>query len=113
MLMELPYELIYTIADHLPPRDILNFRNVCKQIHNILEKENSAIILGQCLTYNSNILSSYSINFIEYLKFIQEIFENYNVRGPKIQRKYGNNDPKLFWASRRSRTVDALVPTQW
>ena len=107
MLMDLPHELIYTIASHLPPKDILNFRNVCKQIHNILEKEKSAIMLGQCLSYNNNLLSDYSLNSI------QEMFENYNIRDHKIHKKYGHYDIKLFWASRRSRVVDALIPTHW
>ena len=111
MLMDLPHELIYTIADHLPPRDIINLRNVCKQFHNILEKEYSAIKLQQCLT--NNILEDYSKSFEEYLRFIQEIFEHYNIRDHKIHSKYGNYDIKLYWASRRSRLVDALVPTHW
>lgn len=126
MILDLPDEMIYTIASHLPPRDVLNLRSTCKRTSILLARERSVIILDKCIKQNFHdtiddmpvVLHNFAENLKECLNFLQKIFEIFNdgQRSHPLYPepvRYIKHDVKLRSVSRRSRTVDALVPMMW
>lgn len=126
MILDLPDEMIHTIATHLQPMDVLNLRSTCKRTSILLSRERSVIILDKCIKQNFHdniedmpvVLHNFAENLKECLNFLQKIFEIFN-NGQRCQPvytepiRYIKHDIKLRSVSSRSRTVDALVPTMW